>query len=188
MADLRIKDLPTNTPTLSSDYFVFEKETAPNTFVTSTNVLSSIPFAYRSGDTITEFITMGVVAATIESTNSTNSYSERTAFLLDLGNTTKWNKSGCLEPEINFYVIGRSTNANTTAEFQLFRKDTSTTLTNSIIFTNSTTTFQVLSSTIPQNQFPSTITPVTVRVRKDVSGTGNAAFTTAMIELKWTVL
>jgi hypothetical protein len=188
MADIRIKDLPTNTPTLSSDYFLFEKQTAPNTFVTSTNVLSSVPFAYRSGDTIVEAITLGLVAATLETVNSTNTYSERAAFILDLGNTTKWAKRGCSGPEINFYVIGRSTNADTTAEFQLFRKDTSSALTESIIFINSTTTFQILSATVSQNAFPSTPTAVTMRMRRGATGTGGAGFITAMIELKWTVL
>ena len=40
MADIRIKDLPLNTPVLSTDIFVFEKNIGGGTYVTSRNVLS----------------------------------------------------------------------------------------------------------------------------------------------------
>jgi hypothetical protein len=42
MAEIRIINLPTRTPVLSSDYFVFEKKTSENYYVTSKNVLSSL--------------------------------------------------------------------------------------------------------------------------------------------------
>jgi len=42
MANVRIKDLPINTPSSSTDYFVFEKNTGGGNFTTSTNLISAI--------------------------------------------------------------------------------------------------------------------------------------------------
>jgi hypothetical protein len=42
MADIRIKDLPLNTPVLSTDIFVFEKSIGGGAFVTSQNTLSQL--------------------------------------------------------------------------------------------------------------------------------------------------
>jgi hypothetical protein len=47
MAEIRIINLPTRTPVLSSDYFVFEKKTSENYYVTSKNVLSSLNLLFK---------------------------------------------------------------------------------------------------------------------------------------------
>lgn len=47
MAEIRIINLPTRSPVLSSDYFVFEKQTSDNYYVTSKNVLSSLNLLFK---------------------------------------------------------------------------------------------------------------------------------------------
>jgi len=47
MAEIRIINLPTRSPVLSSDFFVFEKKTSENYYVTSKNVLSSLNILFR---------------------------------------------------------------------------------------------------------------------------------------------
>lgn len=161
-----------------------------NSVYTQVNTLSSA-WPYRTGDTIVEIIPISVFSAsgTQSSTSTSLAGSERASFLLDLGNTAKWKKSGCANsgnPIITWYVVGRSATGGVTAEWDLYDRTSLATIAGSNITTASNATWNVNSIVIPQANFPSTMTPLAIRSRVQTAGTVDTY--SSIIQLTWTIL
>lgn len=205
MADIRIKDLPTNNIVPATDFVVFESSAGGGNYTTSKNTFNSFlnkydsvytqvnslssAWPYRTGDTITEIIHLSVADAdgTISSNATTLAGSERASFILDLGNISKWRKSGCSAPTITWYLVGRTTNALSFAEWDLFNRATGLSIAGSNITTTSTATWNLNSIVIPQANFPSAMSVVAIRSRIQSSAHQVETYS-SMIEVQWTVL
>jgi len=60
MAEIRIINLPTRTPVLTSDFFVFEKEVTPGTYVTAKAKLSAFQVGLQQEFATKEYVTLYV--------------------------------------------------------------------------------------------------------------------------------
>lgn len=169
-------------------YTTVNQSSASWNSVYSTTRTLSTGWAYRSGDTITEVFDISVFAAG-GYTTSTAGFGERAFFVGDWGNTNKWKKSGCINngaPTITFYVVGRTSNSLSIAEFDLYNLTTGLRTTNSYVSTNSTSNWQLLSATIAQTNLPSV--PTVMALRSSRNGTtGNVELAAGAIHLTWTV-
>jgi hypothetical protein len=184
MADIRIKDLTTNTPVLSTDIFVFEKNDN-GVFSTSSNVLSTLPFFYNQNSTVTESFNVSEVSASGTSTTTVTVMAPRSYFLLDI-NSQNYLRKGDKKPTVTFYVLGyiASSTGGAVAEWDFFNVDTSTIIPNSTL-TTANTNVVLLSSILNVDDFSTNINTYALRSRRN-GGTGGTVHTaSARIELKW---
>lgn len=150
----------------------------------------SAAWPYRTGDTIVEMISIDLMTggAPDASSSTTLNGNERASFLLDIGDTTKWKKSGCTNngiPTITWFIVGRTPSVGATAEWDLYNRATGLLINGSTITTTTNTVWQVHSVTIPQANWPTTMSPVAIRSRVQTPGTVETY--TSMIQLTWTV-
>jgi hypothetical protein len=139
---------------------------------------------YRSGDTITEIIFQTDALAAGGATTTTTSLGERAFGLVDIGNVSKWTKSGCSGPILDFFIIGRVTNSNSFSEYDLVSNNLR--IPNSYLTTSSTTNV-ILSSRLEQTDFPSNLSIISVR--SGLNGTiGSCSISNATLKATWTVL
>ncbi len=184
MADIRIKDLTTNTPVLSTDIFVFEKNDN-GVFSTSSNVLSTLPFFYNQNSTVTESFTLSEVSASGTSSTTSQTLAPRTYFLLNIKNE-KYLRHGNKKPVVNFYVVGfiASPAGGAEAEFDLFDVENSTVVPNASFLTPSTS-LVTLSSVLNIDDFSSDPKLYAVRSRRSGGTGGTVHLSIARIELNW---
>lgn len=207
MADIRIKDLPTIDVVQATDLIPFESSAGGGNYTTSKNTFASVlsgasvprynsvyttvnslssALPYRTGDKIIQYFDISAFSASAYTT-STTTLAERATFILDIGNTTKWKKSGCGTPTVNFYVVGKTSIGTAQVTFDLYRQDTAAVIANSVINTTSTNNWQVFTASLNQTDFPSTMTAVSLR-GGITSGTGTMSLAAGSIEIVWTVL
>jgi len=143
---------------------------------------------YSSGNKIVQRWMISPSSSSGTVTTTSASVGDRGYYYIDIGDTTKWNPSGCGAPTINFYVYGAISGAagGAQATFDLHRKDTSSTITGSTLSTTSSS-LTVLNSVLLQSDFPNSLTPVSIRFFRDGGSGGTVNFGFAMIEAVWTV-
>jgi len=125
-------------------------------------------------------------SGTVTTTSAT--VGDRGYYYIDLGDTTKWNPSGCGSPVITLYIYASISGAagGAQATFDLHRKDTSSTITGSTLSTTSSS-LTVLSAVLSQANLPNSLTPVAIRFFRDGGTGGTVNFAFSMIEAVWTV-
>jgi hypothetical protein len=139
---------------------------------------------YRTGDSITEILFQIDSLAAGGATTTTTSLGDRAFTLLDIGNVSKWKKSGCSGPVLEFYVVGRITDPNSFSEYDIVWNNTR--IPNSYLTTNSTSNV-ILSATLSQQDFPTTMSIVSIRSGRN--GTvGSCSISNATLKATWIVL
>lgn len=151
----------------------------------STGATGPVGSVYATGDTIEERWDFSNTSGAVL-TNSTNTPTNRASMILDLGSTSgKWTKTGCSGPVITYRIISYSS-AGATTECDLFDRTAGTQIAGSAITITSSSTTNFQQIIIPQENFPTTPSFVSVRHKNGGSGTSNLLG--GEIIAVWTVL
>lgn len=143
------------------------------------------PKVYSTGNIIEERWNTSNFAGTVL-TNGTSTPTNRGGWILDLGNTSKWVKSGCTGPVITYRVLSYNSGGATGSTCDLFNRTTSSQITGSEIIITGTSTTNIQSITINQSNFPNTPSLVIFRHANGGLGTNNLLL--AEIVATWTVI
>ena len=101
-----------------------------------------------------------------------------------MGDTTKWVKNG-VNPTITLYVMLRITSATGTAFAELYDESTNSSITASEVSTISTDITNVEEIVIPQANFPTPKSIISIRTKRSTAGT--LELRGAQIRLEWVV-
>lgn len=141
---------------------------------------------FMHGKKIIEKILMPCVASggvTASGADVFPAYGSRASVILDL-NSSRWSSIGI--PVVRFRVIGRQATAGAImAYFRLWNQTDGVNIADSVLSTNLTTTYQVLTCTIPLANFP--LTEKVISVQTSTVAGGSVALYSAEIEIEWTL-
>jgi photosystem II stability/assembly factor-like uncharacterized protein len=141
---------------------------------------------FMHGKKIVEKILMPCVASggvTASGADVFPAYGSRASVILDL-NSSRWSSIGI--PVVRFRIIGRQATAGVImAYFRLYNQTDGVDIADSVLSTNLTTTYQVLTCTIPLANFP--LTEKVISVQTSTAAGGSVALYSAEIEIEWTL-